>query len=1111
MRCRHLRGLLLVALLPGAAAAQQRPHLDPALRSLMRPDAREAVGRALERAAERPRRRAGDPAGPGSAEPRRDRFAELALDRGGPGGGPRIGVLVRLREPVAASLGELRRSGARIGSVIGRIATARVPLEALPRLADAARLERIDAARRTSLLNDSSMRAVRATEVRRRDGDLWYGSAGHGVIVGIYDTGLDYTHGDFRDGRGRSRVLGLWDHGQGGTPPAGFGYGHYCDRASLTDGGCPARDFDGHGTHVLGTAAGDGSAAGDGVAYRYAGVAPAAELLVVRGQRFTEDEIVDGVNWIFQTAAALGRPAVVNLSLGLQWGGRDGSSLFEQALDGLSGAGRIIVVAAGNEASNGNASPSPPDRRVHAMALPAQGTTAEFRVEVPSIRPAGGSCNDFGVIELWYAGADRVDVSVVRPDGRTIAAAYRRLVAEPDSGGLVRIDNASGGPDPDNGDHQAVIEISDCTHEGASSGPPASGTWIARAAPTTAASGRPIHLWISYTRYGVTGALRGTSANFDNGYIVSSPGTAREVVTVGAYVTRLDWTSVGGPEAYAYREAVGDIAYFSSGGPTRDGRLKPEVAAPGRAIFSALSASAYWIPPDYVATDGLHAAFQGTSMSTPHVTGAIAAMLQHDPALTPAAVKAVLQRTARQDAYTGRSFTGEDTGSPNNQWGYGKLDVRAAIEDLVDPTLVAGVLVVPDADSISPGRTVRLRAQPYNAIGDTVAADGTWSSSDPAVATVDADGTVTAVALGTATITAAASGASGTATITVVPPIAAVALSPAEATLVAGEDTALTATPLDSAGGPLAGRAVAWASTDPLVATVDSAGRVSSLAVGATAIVATAEEKSDTARIEVVAPSTLVVVAEAVPVPGPESTEKDHRIVLLRLRLRVDGPEAVRVRRIGFTLAGDDPLARAQLVDDRAANASLDEDDPVLSDRGVSLARGEETAIEFRPAAWIVAAGDSGSALLALELSGRSPNGTGFQARYEPERLSTVGVRSGRADRLDQADGPVAGTTVPTSVLRPDEVFALSENPVLSNRVIFNFRERPAVAAVYTLTGARVADLLRRMETDGRVEWDLTNDDGAAVAPGIYLVAFSVAGRLITRKLIIVRPTDEEE
>ncbi len=67
------------------------------------------------------------------------------------------------------------------------------------------------------------------------------------------------------------------------------------------------------------------------------------------------------------------------------------------------------------------------------------------------------------------------------------------------------------------------------------------------------------------------------------------------------------------------------------------------------------------------------------------------------------------------------------------------------------------------------------------------------------------------------------------------------------------------------------------------------------------------------------------------------------------------------------------------------------------------------------------------------------------------------------------------------------------------------------MAAVYTLTGARVADLLRRMETDGRVEWDLTNDDGAAVAPGIYLVAFSVAGRLITRKLIIVRPTDEEE
>ena len=60
--------------------------------------------------------------------------------------------------------------------------------------------------------------------------------------------------------------------------------------------------------------------------------------------------------------------------------------------------------------------------------------------------------------------------------------------------------------------------------------------------------------------------------------------------------------------------------------------------------------------------------------------------------------------------------------------------------------------------------------------------------------------------------------------------------------------------------------------------------------------------------------------------------------------------------------------------------------------------------------------------------------------------------------------------------MRPDEIFALSENPVVSDRVIFNFRERPRVAAVYTLNGARVADLLARMTSDGRVEWDLTNE-----------------------------------
>src|SRR5690606_39321489 len=124
-----------------------------------------------------------------------------------------------------------------------------------------------------------------------------------------------------------------------------------------------------------------------------------------------------------------------------------------------------------------------------------------------------------------------------------------------------------------------------------------------------------------------------------------------------------------------------DIAWFSSGGPTRDGRLQPEVAAPGRTVVAARSRAGAFVA-GRTTPDGVHWAIDGTSMAAPHVSGAVALLLQRRPDLTPEDVKAILARTAAQDAFTARSYTGEPPAVPNNQWGYGKLDVRAALEDL---------------------------------------------------------------------------------------------------------------------------------------------------------------------------------------------------------------------------------------------------------------------------------------------------------------------------------------------------------------------------------------------------------------------------------------------
>src|SRR5690606_15728991 len=124
---------------------------------------------------------------------------------------------------------------------------------------------------------------------------------------------------------------GLWDQTASGgarPPPAGFEYGEYCPPASLDDGTCGQRDQHGHGTHVAGTAAGNGLDEGSGgTARQYAGVAPAADLLVVKGSSdgsFAFDRVLDGVRWLFEEAERLGRPAVVNLSLGGIAGPHDG-------------------------------------------------------------------------------------------------------------------------------------------------------------------------------------------------------------------------------------------------------------------------------------------------------------------------------------------------------------------------------------------------------------------------------------------------------------------------------------------------------------------------------------------------------------------------------------------------------------------------------------------------------------------------------------------------------------------------------------------------------------------------------------------------------------------
>ncbi|HUI27454.1 MAG TPA: S8 family serine peptidase, partial [Candidatus Kryptonia bacterium] len=175
----------------------------------------------------------------------------------------------------------------------------------------------------------------------------------------------------------------------------------------------------------------------------------------------------------------------------------------------------------------------------------------------------------------------------------------------------------------------------------------------------------------------------------DTSETVAIPGTASGAITAGAATFRDRWPSQQGPDTQIGTPiVVDDLAVFSSAGPTRDGRVKPDVTTGGQWVLAAWSMAdgtgsglaGVPIDPRRVSADGVHVASRGTSFSAPQVGGAAALLLQANPTLTAGEIGDILRSTAQHDAFTGVT--------PNPLWGYGKLDVAAAVAT-VAPACVA--------------------------------------------------------------------------------------------------------------------------------------------------------------------------------------------------------------------------------------------------------------------------------------------------------------------------------------------------------------------------------------------------------------------------------------
>jgi len=563
-------------------------------------------------------------------------------------------------------------------------------LEALAATPGVRRLTTFGEHTRTTL--EDSLPEIRA--------DLVHGDyTGEGVIIGIVDSGIDLNHPDFKNDDGTTRILNLWDlaetsafldaptwDGMGLDQEAGY----ECTAADINklydevtaDEGCPHVDKTGHGTHVTGIAAGNGAASHG----QYTGAAPDADLIVVgltndAGGVLNDAYIIDAVDYIEALAAEAGKPYVINMSLGSSTGPHDGCSDLDLALEAQLTAdddGQVVVVSSGNSA----------DKEAHIEAdidsgddydaefLVSSGLTS-FSLEIWHDDPAGLTltlCNPSGDCSASFAEGDTddftLDDDIVYIDNNMSPAATACSSA---AKGHIRVVIHA---DPD--DEEDTV---------------ASGEWTAT---LTASADESFHAWLSSKHTTFTSGY--LSSDISEASTVQSPGSTPSAITVGSYVSSdphgrdwpeqcyegwgwelLDWLGFTVPcDATA---GVGELSTFSSRGPLLDdsGSQKPELSAPGEWIRAAESADADFDEdgsPDGGYTDGDQYIFNlGTSMSAPHVAGAVALMLDKDPSLSLSEVRDYLEWGIDADV----DLSGIDEGEAADAWGWGALDAQAAV------------------------------------------------------------------------------------------------------------------------------------------------------------------------------------------------------------------------------------------------------------------------------------------------------------------------------------------------------------------------------------------------------------------------------------------------
>lgn len=528
-------------------------------------------------------------------------------------------------------------SGISVVPLLGGYAIVTLPESMLEEYSRRPQIEFIEKPTRLYFEDLFSKEASCITQVQRDEpGNLQL--TGRGVLIGIVDSGVDYRHPAFLTADGKSRILRLWDQSIPGNPPEGYATGtEYTNEEinealslSVQEGRrlVPSEDGSGHGTAVLGVAAGSDFSRGAvnrGVAYE-------SDLLVVKMGIPRQDsfprttELMQGVDYLVRQAIRLGRPIALNLSFGNNYGSHRGDSLLETYLDNVSGMGKnVICVGMGN---NGNDA-------LHTGGMLSPGEIQEIELGVGAFEPTLN-------VQLWKNYEDEMEIYLEHPAGERVGPLFETLGAQRWQAGNTELLIYYGKPAPYHVTQEIYVDF---LPQDEKTPYVDSGVWKIILAARNIKNGE-YFLWLP----GGKTLNPGTAFYLPRPQgTLTIPATARRVISVGAYDARQN-----------------TYADFSGRGCRALPYPKPDLAAPGVDIYAPRPGGGY-------------ASFTGTSFSTPFVTGAAALLMEwgiirrNDPYLYGEKLKAYLRRGAK-------ALQGSEK-LPNDLIGWGRLCLESSLPE----------------------------------------------------------------------------------------------------------------------------------------------------------------------------------------------------------------------------------------------------------------------------------------------------------------------------------------------------------------------------------------------------------------------------------------------